>query len=254
MHGEVVVAFAGKVLADYAKAQVDLEAASVGSAGRVNVGAMVTAIPTVLVPAVANMKLKVPRATVLIEEGDLKSLLPRLRIGELDVVVGRLEPAYAAPDLLMAPLYADPSCCVVHSTNPIATRNRVTWSELAVCSWVMPQPWATLRSKIEELFRTIGQPMPSDTLETSSFLTMLSILRTRSAVALMPYSVAHTFESEGLIKIVPVAIPFEMAPVGIISVAARSVSPTGQLLLDCLQAAGKQAKSKEILNKPVVTS
>lgn len=240
-HGEVVIAFARRVLADYAKAQVDLDAVSAGSVGRTHVGAMVVAIPTLLVPAVARMKQDAPLSTVLLEEGDLKSLLPRLRVGELDFVVGRLEPAYAAADLIMEPLYEDPSCCVVHASNPLAAQERISWEKLASCTWIMPQPWATLRGKIERVFVEQGHRVPVDTLETSSFLAVLSMLRASPAVALMPRRVAAGFEREGLVRILPVDVPFEMAPVGVISMADRAFSTTAGALLEHIRETGKQA-------------
>jgi hypothetical protein len=54
-------------------------------------------------PGIATTKARSSETTVLIEEGDLARLLPRLRVGELDLCVGRLEPGYAAPDLVTEP-------------------------------------------------------------------------------------------------------------------------------------------------------
>ena len=52
-----------------------------GAAGRTRVGSMVVAMPTLLAPAVQRLKARSPRATVLVEEGDLTHLLPKLRAG-----------------------------------------------------------------------------------------------------------------------------------------------------------------------------
>ena len=52
------------------------------------------------------------QTAVSVEEGDLARLLPRLRVGELDLSVGRLEPGYASPDLLTEALYEEPMAIV----------------------------------------------------------------------------------------------------------------------------------------------
>ncbi|MCA3184539.1 MAG: LysR family transcriptional regulator, partial [Cupriavidus sp.] len=98
--GESLVRFARAVLAQYDVTRDEIEAVASGAAGRVRVGSMGATLPVLLAQAVARLKDRSPRATVLVEEGDLTHLLPRLRLSELDVIVGRLEPAYAAPDLV----------------------------------------------------------------------------------------------------------------------------------------------------------
>ena len=65
-----------------------------------------------LARAVHALKARAARATVLIEEGDLTHLLPKLRLGELDLFVGRLEPGYAAPDLQTEALFEEPMVVV----------------------------------------------------------------------------------------------------------------------------------------------
>lgn len=238
-HGTVVVEFARRVLADYARAQSDLDAVSAGSIGRAHVGAMVATIPALLVPAIEAMKRKAPRSTVLIEEDDLKGLFRRLRLGELDFLVGRLDPAYAASDIAMEELYSEPSCCVVHASHAFAHRGDVALPELADANWVIPQPWATMRPRVELMFRVAGLALPIDVIETASFLAMLTTLRVRKAVAIMPRSVASAFEDEVLLKILPLEVPFVMAPIGIISLEGQEFSPAATLLLQHVREVGR---------------
>ena len=65
--------------------------------GRTNVGAMVVALPVLVARAIEFLKGRSSQTTVLVEEEDLTRLLPKLRLGELNVFVGRLEPGMRRP-------------------------------------------------------------------------------------------------------------------------------------------------------------
>lgn len=110
--GETVIRFARRVIAEYEKTRDALQVARDGSTGRISVGAMMVATPVLLAQALTRFKQAMPAATVLVEEGDLTRLLPRLRRGELDLIVGRLEPGYAAPDLHTEALCQEPMCLI----------------------------------------------------------------------------------------------------------------------------------------------
>jgi DNA-binding transcriptional LysR family regulator len=239
-HGAVVIDFAKRVLADYTRAEAELEAVSAGSVGRTHVGAMVAAIPTLLVPAIDSMKREAPRSTVLIEEGDLRTLFKRLRQNEVDFLVGRVDPNFAGSDLCVEPLFEQPSCCVVHVSNRLARQEQVELADLVAHNWIIPQPWATLRPQFENMFRATGLSIPVDVIETASFITMLSALRLRGAVTLLPKFVAQDFEREGFLKVLPMTVPFDMPPLGIIALNDHCHSPAANLLLKHLRIIGRQ--------------
>ena len=87
-----------------------------------------------------------------IEEGDLTRLLPRLRVGELDLFVGRLEPGCAAPDLDSEALYDAAMSIIARPDHPLAQQGKPSWAALADQPWVVPPPWAPSRIKLNQLF------------------------------------------------------------------------------------------------------
>src|SRR6478735_2808861 len=76
--GVTVVRFARSVLADYQRTRDEIDAVASGGAGRTSVGAMVVATPSLLVKAIQQLKKQSALTTVMVEEGDLTRLLPRL--------------------------------------------------------------------------------------------------------------------------------------------------------------------------------
>ncbi|WP_051244640.1 LysR family transcriptional regulator [Azohydromonas australica] len=234
-YGQTVVRFARSVLADFDRTREEIAAVSSGAAGRVRVGAMVVATPVLLAQAIERIKAQSPQTTVLVEEGDLTKLLPQLRLGELDVFVGRLEPGYAAPDLETEPLYEEPMRIVCGPDHPLARRRRVTWGELSSRPWVMPPPWASSRVKLHQLFYKYQFNPPADVIETASFLVTLTCLRERGAIGFWARSVAEHYRTQGLVRILPVDVPIDLPPVGLIMLRGRLRTPAAEQFISCLR-------------------
>ena len=238
-YGQTVVRFARSVLADYERTRDEIAAVASGAAGRVSVGAMVVAIPALLTPAIQTLKARSAQTTVMVEEGDLTRLLPRLRLGELDLFVGRLEPGYAAPDLETEPLYAEPMALVAGPTHPLAGPSPVAWADLAAAAWVVPPPWASSRVKLHQLFFAQGLQPPVDVVETASFLVALSLMRQRPALGFWAQSVAVHAQAEGFVVRLPVEVPIELPAVGLITVRGRLRTPAAEQLMQCLREAAQ---------------
>jgi DNA-binding transcriptional LysR family regulator len=238
-YGQTVVRFARAVLAEYDRTQDDIAAIASGAAGRVSVGAMVVAMPELLTGAVARLKAQSSQTRVVIEEGDLTRLLPRLRVGELDLIVGRLEPGYAAPDLRTEVLRADEpmviACRPDHALTRCGADGVPDWDALAAAPWVVPPAWASSRVKLDQLFYRHGRHPPTDLIESASFLVTLTFLRERGALAFVARGVAQALEREGLAVALPVAVPIELPPVGVITLAGRVLTPASEQMVACLR-------------------
>lgn len=234
--GEAVVRFARSVLSDYARARDEIAAVASGAAGRVSVGAMVVAMPGLVAGAVERLKRHSSLTTVHLEEGDLTRLLPRLRVGELDVIVARLEPGYAAPDLATEPLMEEAMRIVVRPDHPLVggrKRREPPWAELARMPWVMPPPWASSRIKLNQLFYAQRLDPPSDIIESASFLVTLTFLRQRGAAAFVADNVARYLAREGLAKALPIDVPIELPPVGLLTLRNRRATPAAEQFMAC---------------------
>ena len=182
------------------------------------------------------LKERSTETTVFVEEGDLATLLPKLRVGELDLVA---RPARAglrlAPDLETEALYSEPMAIVAAPDHPLARRRKVSWKELAQQPWVAPPPWASMRIKLAQTFAQQALEPPRDLIESASFLTTLSCVRERPAVAFLAQSVARHFEQAGLVRVLPVSFPQVLPPVGIILLRGQRRPPSAEVLLDCVR-------------------
>ena len=242
--GQAIVRFARSVLAEYESTRDEIAAVASGAAGRTRVGSMVVAMPVLLAGAVKLLKQRSALATVLVEEGDLTHLLPKLRLGELDLIVGRLEPGYAAPDLVTEPLFNEPMVVVVKRGHALARKRKPGWSDLAAMPCVLPPPWASLRVKIEQTFFRHGLNPPHDIIETSSFLALSTFVQELEAAGFLAQSVGLHFQKEGLITVLPIDVPIELPPIGLITVRGRRLTPGGEQLMACLRLTADSEKEK----------
>ncbi|RZT39594.1 LysR substrate-binding domain-containing protein [Cupriavidus agavae] len=255
--GESLVRFARSVLAQYDVTRDEIEAVASGAAGRVRVGSMGATLPVLLAQAVSCLKERAPRATVLVEEGDLTHLLPRLRLSELDLIVGRLEPAYAAPDLVTEPLYDEPMVAIAVPGHPLAQQAAVSWADLAQHPLVMPPPWASLRVKIEQAFFRHGQQPPADIMESSSYLAVTTFVAQRHAAGFVARSVGRQLQAEGRFQVLAMDVEVELPPVGLITLRERRLPPGVVELAACLRqtarriaGAGAAPKVRDKTRKP----
>lgn len=239
-YGESVVRFARSVLADFERTREELASMASGARGRARVGAMVVATPVLLARAVAALKARSPRTTILIDEGDLAALMPKLRVGELDFIVGRLEPAHAAIDVQMEPLYEEPMVLVARPDHALLRKRRIGWRALADKPWVVPPPWASSRRKLEQIFVRERLEPPADLVEAVSFLATISLVRERGAIGFFAQSVARHFQAEGLVRILPIRFDEPVPPVGLIALRERRHPPSADMLMECLRTAARK--------------
>lgn len=234
-YGESIIRFARTVLSEFERTKEELEDTLSGASGKTNVGAMVVAMPTLLSPAIAKLKQTSSKTRVLVEEGDLTRLLPRLRRGELDLLVGRLEPGYAAPDLKTEALYNESMCLVVHKAHLLSKKRKVTWSDLTQTAWVVPPAWASSRTKLIQAFHQHGLNPPEDLVETASFLAIFNAVMDQEAVGFVAQAVGKHFEQKGFFKILPIVLAMDLPPVGLITLQGQNVNHSTEKFMQCLR-------------------
>lgn len=237
--GISIIRFARSVLAEYERTRDEISALEKGVAGRTRIGFMVVAMPTLLAPAVAQLKSESKAATVLLEEGDLTHLLPKLRLGEIDLIVGRLEPGYASPDLITEVLYEEPMVIVAKPDHPLVSRDLVHWKDLVGHRFVAPPPWASLRIKLEQQFFKYGLHPPADIVETASFLGQITFIREQNSLAIMAQSVARHFSDQGLITALKLNVSIEVPPVGLITLQGKSPTPITRRICEIMRNSDK---------------
>ena len=252
-HG-VTLTELGQLFARHARAMTsglqdmadELNAWHGGTAGRVVVGAMLSATVSLLPEAISRLRDMAPDVLVTIRVGPNSVLFPALARGEIDLMVGYL-PANAsaatqdaAPGtrLVHVPLYDEGMSVVVGPDHPLAHRTDVRVAELHRFEWIVPTPDAVAYPAVRALFEREGLSLPRSRVESISILTNVGLLARRPMVALMPHSVATRLASAGLVVVLPLPSLGSFSALGYTRRAEQGMNMALQHLIDALHAVG----------------
>ena len=239
-HGESLVRHAKSMLGTLEHARAELSAISDGATGRIVMGTLLVVAPVLVPRALAAFKRANPRVTVQVQEGNLATLLPLLRNGELDLIVGRLTSDFDSRGLRFEACYDEPMCVVVRAAHPLAGLKRLKLTALAAEDWILPGPETAYRHRIDAAFRQLGVEPPARLVESVSILTNTALLQQTDMLGVMPVNVARHYVAAGSLAILAVPLPPPSGPVGTITRAGTVSSPGLELLLQALRDAGAE--------------
>jgi len=166
--GEVFVKHACESLAAVQRG-IDEVAQAMTSAGPpLRIGALPTVSATFMPDVVAQFLQNGTGSPVTVVSGENRMLLDSLRLGDLDLVVGRL----AAPDrmngLHFEPLYSEEVAIVVSAAHPLRARRHFTLATLASYTVLLPTRGSVIRPYVDRLLLTNGIPSLPNIIETVS--------------------------------------------------------------------------------------
>ncbi|MCQ0092974.1 LysR family transcriptional regulator [Roseovarius sp. M141] len=218
----------------------ELEDIAGGNAGRIVVGTLLAASAQLLPLAIGQVLAQRPHLAIRVIEGTNEVLMPRLRAGELDLVVGRLPVLRHRADLTQMPLGQGRVALVVRAGHPLRGKDALTFDALRPYGWVLPPPDTTLRRQIDQYFVTKGQYVPPVMVESVSFVTNRGLLASSDMICAMPAEAAGIAEGDALVEL-PLPLPFGDGPVGASFRSSTSLPPAAAALLEALRDVADQS-------------
>jgi DNA-binding transcriptional LysR family regulator len=239
-HGESLIRHARAMLATLDHAREEMNALTDGASGRIAIGALLVAAPVLVPLALARFKQRRPGHTVLVQEGSATALLPALRRGELDLVVGRVSSEVPAEGLDFEAFYSEPMQVVARTGHPLARRRSLTLGELAAQMWIVPAPDAPYRRRLDAAFRQAGVAPPRRLVESVSIAVNKMLVQKSDMLGVMPRNVAREYAALGLLRVLPVKLPPPSGPVGVITAIGRPLPPAAAELIQALRETARR--------------
>ena len=239
-YGDIFVRHAKAVLAQLRHSAEELQNLSQGFGGHVTVGTLLAASTVLLPQAIIEMKRERPTVAVTVFDGTYDVLLPRLRMGDLDLVVGRLPDGPPDESLIYEELYSEPSVLVVRREHPLAQAGKLQLKDLVEQAWLLPVPESYLRRQVERVFAEADLSLPKNSIESVSALTNRALLAGSDLIGVMPYHVVRGDVRQGTLVTLPTPLPGTRSPVGVIMRAPGDVRPSAAALLEKLRETGRQ--------------
>lgn len=233
--GTNLAAHARLILAQIGKAEQEMTDLRDGTAGQVAIGTLLTGAAELLPDAIARLRHERPNVAVRVEEGTNDVLMPALRSGELDLVLGRLPEFRDREGVKQEHLLDDFAQIVVRRDHPLAGQPGLRLSDLQAQNWILPGPSTTLRRQIDKAFRDEDLEPPVHSVESVSFLTTRRLLQLTDYLAVWPVQLAAQEIRNGSVLPLAVPLPSTTRPVGISTRADDLMSPAAARLIHWLR-------------------
>jgi DNA-binding transcriptional LysR family regulator len=220
-HGESLIRHAREILGDLDQAQGEMDDILQGRVTRLALGVLPAAALTVVPGFVARLEASSVAVSLSVQEGTMDTLLPRLRAGEVDLLVGNLPHRSLDADLDSQALYEDPLVGVVRSGHPLQQADRLDWRQIRQWPMLLPPPGTSTRRALDEWLLQEGLVIPRRHVESVSTLTNVGVLARTDAVGFMAQRVAEHFARLGLLHPLPLRLSNVGLHVGLVWLRRR---------------------------------
>ncbi|SAK86445.1 LysR family transcriptional regulator [Caballeronia glebae] len=238
IYGEAVMRYARVVFEDLDELREELAAIEAGDIGKVRIGAVMAPAPDLLTRVIVALKEAHPRLQISVQIDTSDVLVQALQQDQLDIVVGRIPYGVSALELTFETLSEEALAIVTRPDHPAAGMGaKPKLADLAKYPWIVQPHPSPMRQIIDQTFRESRVAPPVSTVETSSILTTLSLLRDSDMLAVLPSSVADYYAALDTIASLPTPLRGRLAPYGLILRKNRRISPATQLVIDAIRSA-----------------
>jgi DNA-binding transcriptional LysR family regulator len=234
--GHCVIRYARLLATDLSALCDDIAELRSGRGGRLAIGAIMGAIPGMVVPVLNALHASQPNLSVEIVEDTSARMLQQLDDGRLDLVIGR---AAVSPDPSRYQYQAlgdEPLSVVVGSAHPPLSRKAMTLRDLAGHRWVTYPSHMPLHALLEREMDLAGLSMPASPISTAStFVTVALLQQAADLASLLPTGIAELFVRHRMLRILPVKLKSQSQTFGIVSRKGGVLSPPAQQFIRLLR-------------------
>lgn len=204
--GERLAHHARQVLHQIDRAEFDIEAMRKGLSGAVRIGSVSSLAPLLLPDALALFKQSAPRASVSVVEGHVNALMPDLRAGAIDVLIGRVWQVQPVDGIAQDVLMQEPVSVVAGRDHPLAGRVAVGWDRAIDWPWILPPAGSVARRAVEGFLADAGLALPANLIESLSLPLNIELLRKMPILAFLPQRLALSHARRGDLIVLPLTM------------------------------------------------
>ena len=214
-YGELLAGRARIIFSQLARASDELADLQHGVSGNVHVGTLIAGAAHVLPTAVVRMQQLYPDVRIVVTEGTYETLVPQLRQGRLDLLLGRLPALSYREELSVEALYQERVEFVVRPDHPALARTTLTLADTSDWPWILPPPNTTLRQMLESAFHDANLTLPHALCESLSVVCNRQVILNSDAICAFPAGVVAPDISCRLLAALPLRQALAFGPVGI---------------------------------------
>lgn len=185
-YGEILVRRAEGLQALLGDAETEVRMHAAGVSGPLRIGATPSVLPKLLPRALALLVADEGPVDIEIVEKLDQALVPMLRSGALDIIVGPVGEMFtSSADITEVTLLPDPFAIGAGPRSAFHDRTSLTLAELQDAPWILPRPGSTYRRHVEALFLTAGVPWPRNCIHANSLPLLEAMVMTTDRVTIV---------------------------------------------------------------------
>src|SRR5215469_2675146 len=213
----------------------DIEFLSDPTTGEIRIGTTDPISVAMVSPCIDRLSRKYPRMSFHVVADDTAGLYRQVVERNVELAICRM--LGPLPDDLAAEvLFHDSLVVLTSARNPLTRRRKLTLADLVNEPWVQLPADSLFGSLVVEVFRVNGHEPPRPTVVTHSEYLKNDFLAKGRFLTLLPGFMLKVPGWHPPLKALPVELPNTRAPIGLITLKNRTLTPLAQLFIDNIRA------------------
>jgi LysR family pca operon transcriptional activator len=243
-YGEVFLRHAGAALTALRQGLDSVSQERFGDAPPIRIGALPTVSTRVMPRAMALFLKEKTWSRVKIVTGENAVLLEQLRVGDLDLVVGRLAGPEKMTGFSFEHLYSEQVVFAVRAGHPLLTTKNSLFASLGEYTVLMPTRASIIRPFVESFLIANGVASLPSQIETVSDSFGRAFVRSSNAVWIISTGVVAADIADGSLAVLPVDTSQTKGPVGLTMRTETVPSLPLSILMQTIREAAADVTSK----------
>ncbi|WP_437362592.1 pca operon transcription factor PcaQ [Inquilinus limosus] len=206
------------------------------------VGVLPTVAAQMMPEALQRFRRACPGVVVRVVDGPNQMLLGQLRVGELDLVLGRLAEPEQMTGLSFEHLYSERIAFAVRPGHPLLSRPVVAVRDIRGYPVIAPPPGAVIRPTVDRLLIAAGIEALPDRIESVSATFGRSFVRRTDAVWIISRGALVQDLEEGVLAELPLESSDSTGPVGLTMRAEVPPTDAGRIFMAMVRDAAREAQ------------
>jgi DNA-binding transcriptional LysR family regulator len=216
----------------------DIDFLSDPTTGEIRIGSTDPLSVAIVSPCIDRLSRKYPRMSFHVVASDTAALYRDVIDRNVELAICRM--IGPLPDDLAAEvLFHDSLAVLTSARNPLTRRRKLTLADLVNEPWVQLPGDSLFGSMVIEVFRAGGYDPPRPTVVTHSEYLKNDFLAKGRFLTLLPSFMLKVPGWHPQLKALPVALPNTRAPIGLITLKGRTLTPLAQLFIETIRAVVK---------------
>jgi DNA-binding transcriptional LysR family regulator len=239
LYGRALLKCSTAVFDDLRQGLSELDFIADPTAGELRIGAAEPIVAGLLPVIMARLTQQHPRLTFHVTQLHSIPLYDELIERRADLIVARIPQSTLTDEFDAEILFDEPQFVTAGLKNPWTRRRQIKLAELVDEPWTLPDPKTLAGKLVSETFQACGLHYPHTRVVCNSIQMHNALLATGNYLAMIPRSMIRYAGQRLSTKILPVNLPHRQAPVGIIRLKDRTISPVAQLFIECAREVAK---------------